>query len=500
MMASLRQTVIGLGLFVCFACQSTLQTSDLEAALINPDQTGIRWGLVVADMDGAELLALRADERFTPASNTKVITTLASYHHLAELEAPGLAPGTQVLIEQTSPDTQPSLVLKGGGDAMLSDAPDCEANCLAALADQVAEYGVDGYGLIIGDDTWLPFERWGGGWSVEDLQFYYGTAISALSVNDNLVWIEIEPGSSIGEPAHIQWRDGDAYLNLQNELITIDADGETDFGVERYPGSSRVRIYGDLTADSAPIRFPLAIENPAEFAALRFRRLLEARGIAVGGIETRHRPLTLDDIPPDPEDDFGPATPAAEVVADGHNEIIAKLEAAPLSESLHRISKDSENLHADLLLRRLGRLEGTGSRRFGVAKLESFMTEAGIAKTGYALSGGSGMSIYNRITPRAMVQLLAFSAQQDWFERWLADQPIGGVDGTLQRRFRGTGLEGRIFAKTGTLNGANALSGVMIAKSGRRLLFSIFANDRPAITSSATPEMDAVLNLIADAY
>ena len=77
MMASFRQNLIGLSLLICFACQSTLQTSDLESALINPDQTGIRWGLVVADMDGTELLALRGDERFTPASNTKVITTLA---------------------------------------------------------------------------------------------------------------------------------------------------------------------------------------------------------------------------------------------------------------------------------------------------------------------------------------------------------------------------------------------------------------------------------------
>ena len=500
MMASLRHTLIGFSFLICFACQSTLHTSDLETALLNPDQTGIRWGLVVADMDGTELLAIRANERFTPASNTKVITTLAAYHHLAALETRDLTPGTQVLIEQASPDGLPILVLQGGGDAMLNDAPDCEAYCLATLADQVAERGIDQYDLIIGDDTWLPFERWGVGWSVEDLQFYYGTAISALSVNDNLVWIEIQPNDLVGSPAHIQWRDGDTYLSLQNDLITIPADGETDFGIERHPGTSRVRIYGHLAAESEPIRFPLAIENPAEFAALRFKRLLEARGIRVGGIATRHRPLTLEDIPSEPEDNITRDVQTVKTDAGPVREIIAALEAAPLSESLRRISKDSENLHADLLLRRLGLLDGTGSRRFGVAKLEAFMTEAGISKSSYALSGGSGMSIYNRISPRAMVELLAFAARQDWFETWLADQPIGGVDGTLERRFVGTGLDGRIFAKTGTLNGANALSGVMIADSGRRLLFSIFANDRPALTRSATPEMDAALNLIAESY
>ena len=110
------------------------------------------------------------------------------------------------------------------------------------------------------------------------------------------------------------------------------------------------------------------------------------------------------------------------------------------------------------------------------------------------------MSVYNRISPRGMVRLLAFAARQPWFEDWLADQPIGGVDGSLERRFKGTALEGKIFAKTGTLNGANALAGVLEARSGRRLLFSIIANDRPPGTRSATPEMDAALALIAEAY
>ncbi|MEM1148875.1 MAG: D-alanyl-D-alanine carboxypeptidase, partial [Pseudomonadota bacterium] len=107
---------------------------------------------------------------------------------------------------------------------------------------------------------------------------------------------------------------------------------------------------------------------------------------------------------------------------------------------------------------------------------------------------------YNRISPRSMVQLLAFAARQPWFEAWLADQPIGGIDGSLERRFVGTPLEGKVFAKTGTLNGANALSGMMIAESGRALLFSIIANDRPAATRSAIAEMDAALNVIAAAY
>ena len=74
----------------------------------------------------------------------------------------------------------------------------------------------------------------------------------------------------------------------------------------------------------------------------------------------------------------------------------------------------------------------------------------------------------------------------------------GGVDGTIARRFRGTALEGKIFAKTGTLNQTNALSGYLIAASGRTLTFSLIANDVPGDVG-ATGAMDAALVAIAAA-
>ncbi|MEL7033536.1 MAG: D-alanyl-D-alanine carboxypeptidase/D-alanyl-D-alanine-endopeptidase [Pseudomonadota bacterium] len=489
--------MIGAVLIVLMAaCQSSL-SRDVEAALTHPEQTGIRWGLVVADMDGTELMALRGDDRFTPASNTKIVTTMASYHQLEQLSAPQHNPGTRVFLRGGDEDSPPDIILKGGGDAMLTDRPDCEAQCLADLADAVIATGLTEIGHVIGDDRFFPFERWGPGWSVEDLQFYYGTAVSALSVNDNLVWIDITPGAAPGAPVTAAWQAGDSYYGITNEVTTSPAETDRALRVERHSGANLVRIYGSVPAGSQTLSFGLAIDDPAEFTALRFKRLLEARGARVGGVSTQHRPLTLADEVPDEDEESailiaGPVTEPADA--------LATLPAAPLTESLKRISKDSENLHAEIALRRLGRLNGTGSRDYGVAGLHAFLDAASVTEQGISLHGGSGMSIYNRISPRAMIKLLAFAADQPWFNAWLADQPIGGVDGSLERRFKGTALEGRIFAKTGTLNGANALSGVMIAASGRQLLFSIIANDRPPATRSAIAEMDAALVLIAERY
>ena len=498
-MPQLLKTVFA-ALLICLAtaCTTALR-ANVEAALANPDQTGIRWGMVVADMDGTERFVLNGDNRFVPASNTKIITTLASYHHLEALSAPALNPGTRVVLEPGPEGAPPNLILVGGGDAMLSDAPDCAAHCLAELADLVAAQGVTEIGHVIGDDSFFPFERWGVGWGLEDVTFYYGTAISALSLNDNLVWVDVTPGPTPGAPAEAAWREGDVVFALTNQIMTGAADSRRQLRIERFPGGDELRLYGAIPAGASPVSLRLAIENPAEIAAQRFADQLGARGITVAGVKTRHRELTLADEPPNPDD---PSLEAVAIVQRLPAAIVplAHLPGSPLRESVKRISKDSETLHADIALRRLGRLEGTGSRTYGVAALERFLEEAGLPETAYAVHGGSGLSAYNRISPRAMVQVLAFAAQQDWFEDWRADQPIGGMDGTLDWRFKGTILEGKIFAKTGTLNGTNALSGMMIAASGRPLLFSIFANDRPATTRSAVPEMDAALVRIAEAY
>jgi D-alanyl-D-alanine carboxypeptidase/D-alanyl-D-alanine-endopeptidase (penicillin-binding protein 4) len=96
-----------------------------------------------------------------------------------------------------------------------------------------------------------------------------------------------------------------------------------------------------------------------------------------------------------------------------------------------------------------------------------------------------------------MVTLLRWAAAQPWGTAWRATFPVAGVDGTLLRRFRGTILESRLFAKTGTLNATNAIAGYLTARSGRTLIFSFYANDVPE-GASATAAMDAALVLIAE--
>ena len=75
---------------------------------------------------------------------------------------------------------------------------------------------------------------------------------------------------------------------------------------------------------------------------------------------------------------------------------------------------------------------------------------------------------------------------------------MGGVDGTLARRFADGPLRGRIFAKTGSLDATNALAGYLLTRRGETLIFAFYANDVPEEVR-ATKTMDAALELLAEA-
>jgi D-alanyl-D-alanine carboxypeptidase/D-alanyl-D-alanine-endopeptidase (penicillin-binding protein 4) len=177
--------------------------------------------------------------------------------------------------------------------------------------------------------------------------------------------------------------------------------------------------------------------------------------------------------------------------------VLARLTPPPVSQDLTTINKVSQNLHAELTLRRVGLVRGTGSIEDGQQAVQEMLASAGVPRTGFDFSDGSGMSTYNRVAPRSAVKFLRWVAAQPWGSAWRATLPIAGYDGTLKNRFKGSALQGRLFAKTGTLNATRALSGYMIAKSGRTLTFSMFANDEPSGTS-ARETMDAALEIVAN--
>jgi D-alanyl-D-alanine carboxypeptidase/D-alanyl-D-alanine-endopeptidase (penicillin-binding protein 4) len=463
------------------AAQDLQQRVEARLAQAGP---GIRFGLVVAAEDGREIVAIAPDSRFIPASNTKMFTTAAAYATLAGVDGPDGEGGAAVRLEPRGPGL-PDVVLEGRGDARLSSRPDCVTNCLAALADAVTAR-TKAVRDVVGDDSLYPDQRWGPGMSWNNIPTRSGTAASALSIDDNELPMRAFP-TALGKPPRLEL---DPYYAVDNRAVTV-ASGQTALEFDRLPGGRLLRLTGTIAAGAEPELLRLGIDDPADYAAWRFKSLLEARGVRVtGGVSARHRP-------PRPADD--PAVRnGAPAARPPRPEPLASLVPPPLAADIELTNKVSQNLHAELLLRRVGRKDGTGSIADGLAAVRAMLATAGVPRAAFDFSDGSGMSTYNRVAPRGMTIFLRWAAGQPWGAAWRASLPVGGVDGTLARRFNGTALEKRIFAKTGTLNASAALSGYMTARSGRTLLFSAYANDIPE-GARAADAMDAALVIIAEA-
>jgi len=451
-------------------------------AVLQAAGPGPRYGLVVADETGKEIVAINPDGRFIPGSNTKMFTTAAAFASLDGLDQPDTTGGAAVRLE-TYRKGAPDVVLEGHGDARLSSAPDCTTDCLATLADAVAAKTKRVHD-VIGDDTFYPFESWPQGMSWNNIPTRSGTNISALTLDDNEVPLTVTPGA-VGKMPTL---DLPPYYTVDNRALTVAGD-KVELGYDRAPNGYQVRLLGTIGVSAKAELFRMGVDDPARYAAWRLKALLEARGVKVTGtIDVRHRlPEWSDD---------GAHRNGAPPMRSPQQPVLAQLTPPSLYEDMVHTNKVSQNLHAELFLRRVSYKAGSGSVADGLAVIYAMLDKAGLPRADYNFADGSGMSSYDRVAPRGTVIFLRWVAAQPWGAQWRATLPIGGEPSTLGHRFRGTPLEGKLFAKTGTLNQSNAISGYMIAKSGKTLTFSALANDVPDDVH-ATRAIDEALNLIA---
>ncbi|AHK70440.1 hypothetical protein AD931_01540 [Gluconobacter oxydans] len=452
----------------------------LSPILQTSQDQGMRWGIVIATQDGKVLFSRNPSGRFIPASNTKLFTTAAAMAELAELDHEAAEHPTTLLLAPRRHGT-PDLILRGSGDAVLSDNAACQTDCLKTLADAVAAKGLRRIHAIIADDQLFADERWGDGWSWNNLPTQWGTAVSALTLNDNTAELTVQPGIYPGDQPLPKWSAPDEGLMLVNQALTV-PDGKPELGLEKKPGDTRVVLTGTLPIGAPVQTLKIGIDDPALSAARHFRSLLREAGIRVQTIQVRHR-LTKTAVD----------TPGADA------RILATLPAPDLKDDIRHLLKVSQNLHAELLLRRLALVHGNGSVEDGIAERKQVLTTLGLPAAGFSLYDGSGMSPYNRVTPQTIIQLLRLSNNQPWGADWRDDLPLATRDGTLAHRFIGTSVADHLHAKTGTLAATHSLSGYLQTTRGQTLLIAIFANDIPDDLPHPTKIMDDLVTAVAEA-
>jgi len=444
----------------------------LQALLDEPRFSGATWGVKIVSLDtGATVFEDHADRLMSPASNSKLYTGAMA------LDTFGGDQKIQTPVWATAPADGSGVV---HGDLIVSGRADPSWNArrfgtnfwdifepFVTVLDHAGVRRVSGD--LIADASFFHGPPTGSGWAVDDVQEGESGEISALTLNDNLAQVRIQPSTILGAPCQLTLLQPDTGLVFSNCTTTVanggDIRGNSHLSTFRPTGSDFVYVLGQMPAGGGEEILDVAVPRPADWFARGLREALARHGIEISG-QVRSA--------------VWPQTP------DWNPETLVKLgnvSSPPLRDLIRGFMKPSQNLENDLTFERVGESTRDAdsrpwetSEQLAVSALGHFLVKAGAPRGNVFFDEGSGLSRNNLTTAAATVALLQYMAGSRNAADFADSLPIAGVDGTLRRRMKNTPAAGNVRAKTGTLRWANSLSGYVTTAAGERLAFSLMLN------------------------
>jgi D-alanyl-D-alanine carboxypeptidase/D-alanyl-D-alanine-endopeptidase (penicillin-binding protein 4) len=460
----------------------------LSAHLSQPRFATVSWGVKIVSLDtGVTIFEQNADKYFNPASNAKLYTAALALDRLGG----DFRIKTSLYAAARSDEAgaiKGDLIIYGRGDPSFAarwNAGDYYKG-LDRIVSAIEAAGIKRIdGDLIGDESYFTGPPYGSGWEWDDLQWYYGAAATALSINDNSVDLFVTPAERVGVPCRITTGPPTSFVTIMNRTRTVAKGARTYISVYRPVGENIIYVSGSLALGDKGFTGYVAVHNPSLLFVTMLKEALEKKGIMVKGrtrvIDWKYREVTPLD--------------AAKMVE------IASVDSPPVKDIVRETLKPSHNLYAQLLLLQVGaqsqisNLKPQITEDAGIESMNAFLAGVGIKKGDALLEEGSGLSRRNIITPAATVELLKFMSRHQWADAYRDALPIAGVDGTLEKRMKETPAVGNVRAKTGTLRYVYTLSGYATTAAGERLAFSIMLNNSNTPDRAISPRDD--LDIIA---
>ena len=444
---------------------------DLSALLNTPSLRRAEWSvLVVSLQEGDTLFAQDETRSLVPASNMKIATTAAALHFLGPLFR------YQTFVFADGPIEngvlRGDLILYGTGDPGISDRfYRNRTDVFESFANQIAEAGITRIeGAVIGDATYFSGPELGPEWDPRDLNEWFAASVSALSFNENIVTLQILPSARLGFPPRIETIPFGFPLDVSNLAETVEGRPRPNLWLDRVEPTAQIRVDGEIRQGGPDIWRRLTVPDAAFFAARALREVLISNGM---GVRAPERAIHVA-----AESRITGRESWAPVVIDGDEPQLLAYHTSPeLLEYLTVVNHESHNLFAETIIKTIGRIAtGEGSFEAGARAVRSFATrEAGVDSDQIMAVDGSGLSKSNRTSAGALVGLLLHVASSDNWDAFVSTLPEAGRRSL--RRMYGTRAARNLRAKTGTIDGVSALTGIVTTRDGETLLFSILSNE-----------------------
>jgi len=438
----------------------------IDGIISQSSQKKVQFSIHIVKADsGRTVYKHNAGKGLVPASNMKIIATAAALKFLG----PDYKYKTKVGL---CGDT---LVVIGSGDPLLGDkVTDAKRErevgwIFKDITAKLKRNGQTAIKDIIVDSSIFDDQRVHPNWPKKELNRWYACEVSGLNFNGNC--IDITTKTVSGKTA-VFIEPETSYVKVINEVVPIQK-GKSAVGSYRQPGKhNKIIVKGKCKKKVGP--FAVAIERPAAF----FGYLL-AENLIRAGINTEGQLL---EKPIGKDCNFKELTEYS----------------TPIADCLARCNKDSFQLAAEALLKTIAANNNQGSKNSGWAQgrelIGEYLLELGIKKEEFYIDDGSGLSRQNRLSANAITKVFLDVYKSGNWRLYKNSLAVGGIDGTTKKYFKEEKYKGKIFGKTGYINGVKSLSGICSTARGD-YIFSILANNtnnrtRPAINDIAKTIVD----------
>ncbi|HWE97040.1 MAG TPA: D-alanyl-D-alanine carboxypeptidase/D-alanyl-D-alanine-endopeptidase [Tepidisphaeraceae bacterium] len=443
----------------------------LQDKLLRKASVGVevfRLGKTQADVK--EIYNLRADVPLTPASNLKLATSSAALDTLG----PEFRFRTVLLLHDGD------LVLIGDGDPTFGDAEYLKkagwkvTTVFQNWAEQLKKLNIASVRNVIVDDSIFDENFAHSRWPARQYTSRFEAEVAGMNLNANCVDFTVQP-TAPGQAVAYAMDPPTAYVTVKNGCVTGNSNG---IRLDRKPEANDVALGGE-TPSRGLASVSITVHDAPMYAATVLGETVAEKGIKVTGQVKRDR--TQRQL----REKAGPAAAGWTIIG---------IHETPILPVLARCNKDSMNLYAESLCKRLGyeSTHASGSWESGTAAVGAFLKKAGIPEPEFKLDDGSGLSRADAISPHGLARVLTYDYYGKNHDLFFSTLSVAGVDGTLDDRFRNADvrdLRRRVVGKSGFIEGVSTISGYLKARDEQWYAFSIMMNGIPHLSNSEIKQL-----------
>jgi len=435
------------------------------------------------NLDSTEqVAAYHSNTSLVPASTMKLVTTATALEIFGKDKVFKTTLQYDGNIDTLNRVLNGNIYINGGGDPCLGSYRFKKhyKDFIQKWSKAIIDLGIDSInGGVIGDASVFSYQMIPSTWIWADLGNYYGAGPSGLSIYENMCTLEFSSGKQTNDSTYITcinpFIPDLEFINNVKSLNTT-RDKSYIFGGP-YQGDRLIK--GGIPKNKRNFKVKGSIPDPAYLAAFELDMELRSAGVKLLNSFTTIRKSKEEHLLPR-EDFFTTQSPK-------------------LSEIITLTNTWSVNLYAEHLMSHIGLNKyKSGDTGSGTTATTNFLKSKNINTNGLYLNDGSGLSRFNAISTKQMVNVLKHMYNSNNYTTFYNSLPVVGRSGTLRNFCKGIPLKGKVSAKSGYMTRVRSYAGYVTTKNKKKIAFALIVNNYNCSASQMKKKMEEIIVKLAN--